>query len=113
MVRVGRASGEYRIQPLTADRSFNCVTDLAQYLPVTIVADRVGLRAAGREIMLEWSASIFQLVGPLNELSEAALSSCVEMFDFTQSAIATDDSAVGRRAFLSFANRQSSPRPKP
>lgn len=85
-----RAEARALVRRLRERQTFDCVTDLAQYLPVTIVADLVGLPATGRENMLEWSASIFQLVGPLNELSETALSNCVEMFDFTQSVAATD-----------------------
>lgn len=84
--------GEARdlIKRLATRQNFDGVVDLAQYLPVTIVADLVGLPEKGRENMLDWSASIFQLVGPLNELSQSAVADCGEMFSFVQSVDRSD-----------------------
>lgn len=79
-----RSEARQLVSRLVVRRSFDGVVDLAQHLPVTIVADLVGLPEKGRENMLEWSASIFQLVGPLNALSQNAVADCVEMFDFVQ-----------------------------
>jgi cytochrome P450 len=48
----------------TRDR-FDGVADLAQVLPLGIVADRVGLPEEGRERMLEWAAAGFDSFGML------------------------------------------------
>lgn len=78
------------VSRLVVRRNFDGVLDLAQHLPVTIVADLVGLPEKGRENMLEWSAAIFQLVGPLNALSQSALADCAEMFSFVESVNRND-----------------------
>ena len=50
---------------LVAKGSFDAVTDLAQYLPVKIVSDLVGLPEDGREKMLEWASTSFDTFGPI------------------------------------------------
>ncbi len=90
------------IDRLAARREFDALQDLACHLPVTIVAELVGLPERGRENMLEWSASIFQLVGPLNELSRGALARCGEMFEFAD-AIRPQDVRPGSWAARIFA----------
>ncbi|OYD70992.1 cytochrome P450 [Rhodococcus sp. OK302] len=55
------------VDRLTARGQFDAVTDLAQYLPVTIVSNLVGLPEEGRERMLLWASESFNSCGPLNE----------------------------------------------
>jgi len=50
---------------LVAKGSFDAVTDLAQYLPVKIVSDLVGLPEEGRAKMLDWAAATFDTFGPI------------------------------------------------
>lgn len=71
---------------LVARKAFDAATDLAQYLPVTIVSELVGLPESGRERMLDWAAANFQCFGPLNERALAAFPTCEEMvnYAFTQ-----------------------------
>ena len=44
--------------------TFDAVTDLAQHLPVTIVAERVGLPDDIKDRMLEWGLAAFNSFGP-------------------------------------------------
>ena len=61
-----QAAAEGLIDTLVARGRFNAVSDFAQYLPVTIVAELVGLPEAGREKMLTWASATFNLFGPAN-----------------------------------------------
>jgi len=51
---------------LVGQGSFDAVTDLAQYLPVKIVSDLVGLPEDGCEKMLEWASASFDTFGPIS-----------------------------------------------
>ena len=61
-----QAAAEGLIDTLVARGRFDAVSDFAQYLPVTIVAELVGLPEAGREKMLTWASATFNLFGPEN-----------------------------------------------
>jgi cytochrome P450 len=77
---------EALVARLVARKRFDAATDLAQYLPVTIVSNLVGLPEEGRERMLDWAAANFQCFGPLNERTTKAFETVKEMvhFAFTQ-----------------------------
>ncbi|MGH8138552.1 MAG: cytochrome P450 [Steroidobacteraceae bacterium] len=45
--------------------SVEVVSELASYLPITLVAELVGLPPEGRERMLEWAAGAFNAIAPL------------------------------------------------
>ena len=53
-----------RIDDLLGRDHFDAVTDLAHYLPLTVVTELVGLDTEGREKMLHWAAAIFDAFGP-------------------------------------------------
>jgi cytochrome P450/ferredoxin-NADP reductase len=61
-----QAAAEGLIDTLVARGRFDAVSDFAQYLPVSIVAELVGLPEAGREKMLTWASATFNLFGPEN-----------------------------------------------
>jgi cytochrome P450 len=71
---------------LVAKKTFDAATDLAQYLPVTIVSELVGLPEDGRERMLEWASANFDCFGPINDRTNAAFPIVGEMvhYAFTQ-----------------------------
>lgn len=50
---------------LLRQESVEVVSELASYLPVTLVAELVGLPPEGRERMLEWAAGAFNAIAPL------------------------------------------------
>lgn len=76
----GEASG--LVERLWKKRSFDAAADLSQHLPVTIVADLVGLPADGRERMLVWAAANFDCFGPLNERTSASFPIVAEMVGY-------------------------------
>ncbi|MGV7123123.1 cytochrome P450 [Sphingopyxis sp. 550A] len=80
-----RREADELVRRLSGQEEFEAMADLAAYLPLTIVAELVGLPPEGRENMMAWSAAIFQLVGPLNEFSRSALADCQAMFEYVQS----------------------------
>jgi cytochrome P450 len=66
------AEAEGLAERLVARGTFDAATDLAQYLPVTIVSHLVGLPEGGRERMLEWGSAAFDSLGPANARCLAA-----------------------------------------
>jgi cytochrome P450 len=69
--RIRRAADDL-VAALARRRRFDAVSDFAQYLPVTIVAELVGLPDAARHKMLTWASATFNLFGPENERAKAA-----------------------------------------
>jgi cytochrome P450 len=53
------------IAVVVRQREVEVVSQLASYLPVTLVAELVGLPVEGRERMLEWAAGAFNSLAPL------------------------------------------------
>ena len=70
------------LSKLREQGSFDAATELAQYLPVTIVSELVGLPEDGRERMLEWAAATFNCLGPMNERTMSAFPIVGEMVDY-------------------------------
>jgi len=73
---------EALVERLVAQRHFDAATELAQYLPVTIVSNLVGLPEEGRERMLDWAAANFECFGPLNERTTKAFEVVKEMVSY-------------------------------
>lgn len=64
--------------------SFDAATELAEYLPVTIVSELVGVPDEGRERMIEWGTAVFNTVGPFNDRALASLPAVVELTEFVE-----------------------------
>jgi cytochrome P450 len=62
-----QAQADALVERLVRGGTFNAVKDLAVYLPTSIVTTLVGLPEYGRERMLEWASSAFNVLGPGNE----------------------------------------------
>ncbi|MBU6298444.1 MAG: cytochrome P450, partial [Alphaproteobacteria bacterium] len=60
------SEAEKLVERLVARHSFDAATDLAQFLPLSVVSNLVGLPEEGRERMLEWASAAFNTIGPLN-----------------------------------------------
>ncbi|MCX7173874.1 MAG: cytochrome P450 [Proteobacteria bacterium] len=73
---------EALIERLVAKKHFDAATELAQYLPVTVVSNLVGLPEEGRERMLDWAAANFQCFGPMNARTSEAFVTVKEMIDY-------------------------------
>jgi cytochrome P450/ferredoxin-NADP reductase len=67
-----RRAADALVAELVQRGRFDAVSDFAQYLPVTIVAELVGLPDAARQKMLTWASATFNLFGPENERAQAA-----------------------------------------
>lgn len=76
----GQARG--LVERLTAQREFDAVSDLAQYLPVTIVSNLIGLPEEGRERMLVWASEMFNCFGPMNDRTQNSFSVLGEMMQY-------------------------------
>jgi cytochrome P450/ferredoxin-NADP reductase len=67
-----RRAADTLVAELVQRGRFDAVSDFAQVLPVTIVAELVGLPDAARQKMLTWASATFNLFGPENERAKAA-----------------------------------------
>jgi cytochrome P450 len=87
------AEADRVVERLVGRGGFEVVTELAEYLPMTVVSDLVGLPDHGREKMLEWAAAIWNTQGPADDRAAAA-GPAVEEF----MAFAVNDAVPGKIA---------------
>ena len=79
------AEADRLVHELATGNSFDAMERFASHLPVTIVAELVGLDEAARKSMLRWAAATFNLIGVLNERSQASIPDLVELSNYSQS----------------------------
>jgi len=80
---------ENLVEQLVAKGDFDAATELAPYLPVTVVSELVGLPEEGRERMLTWAGAVFNSFGPRGlELTESALPILDEMVAYARGCTA-------------------------
>ena len=84
------ASAEDLVDRLVKRETFDGMLDLAQYLPLSIVTDLVGMPDFGRENQLKWAAAVFDMLGGDNERAKKALPVVLEMREYTNKG-ATED----------------------
>lgn len=78
-----KAAADGLIETLCARGSFDAVSDFAQYLPVTIVAELVGLpQAVDHKQMLKWASATFNLFSTENERTVQAYDDLQDLRDF-------------------------------
>jgi cytochrome P450 len=65
-------------------REIDGVADLARVLPLTIVADMVGIPQEGRDKLLAWGDANFNVMGPRNERFDRSLPVFQECFGYIQ-----------------------------
>jgi cytochrome P450 len=82
------SAAEAKVEELVAKGRFDAVTELAQYLPLTIVTELVGLSEEGRERMLEWAAAGFDSLGAFNERARMGLAKVGEIIDYAGRCVA-------------------------
>lgn len=70
---------------LVARKRFDAATDLAQFLPVSIISFLVGLPDEGRERMLEWGNAAFDTLGPLNPRCLGSMELARGLIDYAMS----------------------------
>ncbi|WP_273507975.1 cytochrome P450 [Planktotalea frisia] len=71
-------------ETMTNAGEFDAASELAPYLPLTIVCDLVGLGEHGSNKMLEWGAATFELMGDPRERREAALGNLKKLRAFLE-----------------------------
>lgn len=76
-----KAAADGLIDMLCDRGEFDAVADLAQYLPVTIVAELVGLPVDSNQ-MLKWASATFNLFGTENERTTQAFADLQDLRDF-------------------------------
>lgn len=78
------ASADALILDLVHRDQFCGVRDFASHLPVSIVADLIGMEESGRESMLDWAAATFDALGPMNGRTEQALQTAMGLIGYVQ-----------------------------
>ncbi len=90
---------EALVSRLCAQGSFNAATELAQHLPLTIVANLVGLPPVEKERLLRWAPTAFDCVGPIRlKRTRAAFPILEEIGGFIRNA--GDRSTVAEGSWL-------------
>lgn len=78
-----KAAADGLIDTLCARGEFDAVKDFAQYLPVTIVAELVGLpQAVDTNQMLKWASATFNLFGTENARTDQAFEDLKDLRNF-------------------------------
>jgi cytochrome P450 len=83
-----------KVESLAGQGRFEGMAELASHLPVSIVAELVGLPAAQRAKMVSWSKATFNSIGPFNLRALRTLPSAASMFRF-QRSVDSDQIAPG------------------
>lgn len=73
------AEAERLVAQLATGETFDAMSLFASHLPVTVVAELVGLNARGRNNMLRWAAATFDALGVMNARGLAALPQVLEL----------------------------------
>ena len=74
------------IENLIQQDEFDVVSDLAYFLPVTVVTELIGLPDDGRDQMVEWASQIFNAFGPLpNERTEMGMAITQKVLEYLHS----------------------------
>jgi cytochrome P450 len=80
-----RETADERVDQLVGRGRFEGMSELASHLPVTIVAELVGLPPAARAKMVSWSKATFNTIGPPNRRALPSLPAVASMFRFQRS----------------------------
>lgn len=57
---------EQLVQGLLEKKEFDIVTDFARHLPLSVVANLIGITDKGQEKLLDWAFAGFNTIGPMN-----------------------------------------------
>jgi cytochrome P450 len=75
-------TAEAIVDRLVGQGTFDAATELAEALPMTVVADLIGLGEHGRDNMLRWAAATWEAQGPLNDRTAAGGPVVAEFIEF-------------------------------
>jgi len=106
---------ERKIAALATGETFDAMSKFASHLPVTVVAELVGLNEAGRARMLDWAAATFNALGAMNLRGVISLPKMMRAATFSGSVQAPSFQAAGPHGFSrrptgrSFRSRKQKP----
>lgn len=72
------------VDGLATGETFDAMARFAAHLPVTVVAELVGLNEAARRRMLHWAAATFDVLGVMNARGLAAMPHVIELGRYIQ-----------------------------
>jgi len=75
-------AARFIVDQVTQKEAFDAATELAPYLPLTIVRDLVGLGEHGKTNMLDWGAATFELMGDPKDRRAKAVSDLKDLRRF-------------------------------
>ena len=89
------------VAELVTRGSFEAMDDLARALPLTVVADLIGVQGRVRENMLVWGEAAFNCLGPMNERTAQSFPIAGELFQWSVECKAEDltEGSLGRAIF--------------
>lgn len=87
MSDVVSSQAEHVVDAAVAKRTVDGVRDLATALPLSIVPDLVGWPREGRDHLIDWAGATFDILGPWNKRSIAALPASLRMLIFTRRVV--------------------------
>ena len=95
------AVADRMVADLVERGSFDGMDDLARALPLTIVADLIGVQGRVRENMLVWGEAAFNCLGPINERTAQSFPIAGELFQWSLACKAEDltEGSLGRALF--------------
>lgn len=79
-----QGEAEHIVERVLARSEFDAASELAPYLPLTVVRDLVGLGDYGKDHMLKWGAATFELMGDPRERREDAVNNLKDMRNFLE-----------------------------
>ncbi len=77
-------SAQQLVQDLVSQDRFCGGKDFASHLPLSIVAELVGLEPKGRENMLDWASATFDALGPINDRTYHALPRALGLLQYVK-----------------------------
>ena len=95
------AVADRTVAELVERGSFEAMDDLARALPLTVVADMIGVQGTARENMLVWGEAAFNCLGPMNERTAESFPIAGELFEWSVKCKAEDltEGSMGRGIF--------------
>lgn len=95
------AVADRMVADLVERGAFDAMDDLARALPLTVVADLIGVQGTVRENMLMWGEAAFNCLGPMNERTAQSFPIAGELFQWSVECRAEDltDGSVGQAIF--------------
>ena len=85
---------EFIVKKMLEKVEFDAASELAPYLPLSVVRDLVGLGEYGRDNMLEWGAATFELMGDPKERRSAAVDNLKSLRGFLEDSNTLDNLGV-------------------